>query len=201
MQIISLILAGGQSSRMGRDKAQLPWQGQTLLSYTVQVTRVVTEACYVLTPWPERYRAQVSGAAFIPETCSGHGPLVGFAQGLATIAPAQPHLDWLLLLACDLPRLDAPLLQQWIEQLTVLETNMVAAVPHNGDRWEPLCAFYRPTILPELKQAIAQNQHSFQTLLSTLNCQPLSISPQQQTMLWNCNTPADWQAVVRHSGR
>ncbi|MEM8642343.1 MAG: molybdenum cofactor guanylyltransferase [Cyanobacteria bacterium P01_G01_bin.54] len=195
MQIVSLILAGGNSSRMGSDKAQLPWRGQTLLSHVVQVAQGVTEVCHVITPWPERYRSQVAGAVFLLETEPGQGPLVGFAQGLAAIAPTYPQLDWLLLLACDLPYLEVALLQRWGQQLETVDAALLAMVPYHNDRWEPLCAFYRPTIFPALKQAIAQNQRSFQTFLSTLPCQPLTLPPEQHLMLCNCNTPADWQGV------
>lgn len=198
--ITSLILAGGQSTRMGQDKASLVLQGQPLLVRVTQVAAQVSTTCHIITPWPERYRtmvqAQLPGVQWLQEQGSGHGPLVGFAQGIAAIEP-QP--DWILLLACDLPCLTPHILQQWQAQLSTVAADVLAVVPRNGDCWEPLCGFYRPAILPFLERAIAQHQTAFQPLLNRLPVQTLLLSPEQRPLLHNCNTPADWQQVIETS--
>lgn len=180
---------------MGQDKASLLWRGQPLIAHTVQVAQQVTDASYIITPWPDRYRALVE-AVFIQEPHPGQGPLVGLVQGLAALSSSRVATDWILLLACDLPYLEATGLHQWRSQLDTVPPNCLAVVPQIEERWEPLCAFYRPSILPKLEMAIAQGQRSFQAVLPSLPVQPLPLSPDTHRMLHNCNTPADWQAVL-----
>ncbi|NEO87836.1 MAG: molybdenum cofactor guanylyltransferase [Spirulina sp. SIO3F2] len=196
----SLILAGGKSTRMGQDKASLMLQGQPLLLRVAQVATQVSDRCHIITPWPERYQtmvqAQLPAVQWIREHGLGHGPLVGFAQGLVAIAATESTPNWILLLACDLPNLDPQVLGQWCGQLPAVKSNILAMVPKVGDRWEPLCAFYRPAILPFLEGAIAQNQTAFQALLNHLPVQPIPLTAEQTTMLYNCNTPTDWQTVI-----
>lgn len=200
MRIVSLILAGGKSTRMGHDKANLVLQGQPLLVRVAQVATQVSDRCHIITPWPERYQTmvqtQLPAVQWVQEQESGHGPLVGFAQGLAAIAATEPTPDWILLLACDLPYLDPLVLQQWGEQLPVVRSDILAMAPKVGDRWEPLCAFYRPAIVPFLKEAIAQNQTAFQALLNHLPVQSIPLTADRIAMLYNCNTPTDWQMVI-----
>jgi molybdopterin-guanine dinucleotide biosynthesis protein A len=102
--LTGIVLAGGQSSRMGRDKALIPIQGVPLLRRVCEVALNCTSEVYVITPWPERYQDILPDACRVvrevplPGETQSQGPLVGFAQGLA-----QVETDWVLLLACDLP--------------------------------------------------------------------------------------------------
>ncbi|MEO1622821.1 MAG: NTP transferase domain-containing protein, partial [Cyanobacteria bacterium J06632_3] len=67
-----VILAGGHSVRMGRDKALLPLpDGETFLSNTVQVAQALSEEVWIVTPWPQRYRSLLSGVKFVQEPSFG----------------------------------------------------------------------------------------------------------------------------------
>jgi len=115
----AIILAGGSSSRMGRDKALITLQGVPLLRQICDVALHCTHEVYVVTPWPERYQeilpegCRVIQEVPMPGENQNHGPLVGFAQGLA-----QVETDWVLLLACDLPQLKVEVLQGWVAELS-----------------------------------------------------------------------------------
>ncbi|WP_138506204.1 molybdenum cofactor guanylyltransferase [Nostoc sp. PA-18-2419] len=113
-----------------------------------------------------------------------HGPLVGFAQGLFKV-----ETDWVLLLACDLPRLRVEVLQEWATKLDNVADNAIAALAHHPKGWEPLCGFYRRCCLPELLDFINQGGRSFQQWLQQY---PVEVLPlPEPDMLFNCNTPAD----------
>ncbi len=192
----AIVLAGGQSSRMGRDKALISLQGVPLLCQVCNVALRCTPEVYVVTPWPERYKD------ILPDTChvvqevplpgenQSHGPLVGFAQGLAQI-----KTDWVLLLACDLPQLRVMVLQHWATKLQKTAEDAIALLPRHPKGWEPLCGFYRSQCLPMLTQFINEGGRSFQSWLAQHLVQELPVSDSQ--MLFNCNTPADLQ---QHSG-
>lgn len=182
-----LILAGGGSTRMGTDKALLPWQGIPMLQRVYRIAQQCCTQVKILTPWFERYQPLLPDATFQAEQQGGQGPLVALAEGLAQIST-----PWILLLACDLPQLEYAVLQQWIDQLPDGETNILACIPHYNDRWEPLCGFYAAQALPQLQAFIAQGGRSFQQWLTTIPVIPLPLDDANAPMLRNCNTLADW---------
>lgn len=179
---------------MGQDKALITVEGVPLLRRVCEVALSCASEVYVVTPWPERYQD------ILPENCSviqevplpgetqPHGPLVGFAQGLE-----QVKTDWVLLLACDLPQLQAEVLQDWISELEKTAQDAIALLPRHPKGWEPLCGFYRRNCLPMLTQFINQGGRSFQRWLAQHPVQELSVSDTQ--FLFNCNTPADVDAM------
>lgn len=181
----AIILAGGQSSRMGQDKALLPIQGVPLLQRVYGIANAFCDFVYVVTPWSERYQGLLpSSCQFVREVVPTQGPLVGFAQGLS-----QVQTDWVLLLACDLPRLQVEVLQDWAVGLGSVRDEVLALLTHHAKGWNPLCGFYRRNCLPTLTHFINQGGRSFQQWLTQHPVQVL-IPPDPQ-MLFNCNTPAD----------
>lgn len=185
--VASVILAGGQSSRMGEDKALIPWNGVPLLQRVSEVAAQCTDEVYIVTPWPERYQAIApQQCQWIGESNPGKGPLVALSQ-------AWQHIDhpWILLLGCDLPQLDPTLLQHWIGQLDRISASTLAVVPRQGKNWEPLCGFYRSTLQPRLKSFIESGGNAFQHWLSSLPVESLPVDARVAQMLHNCNTPED----------
>jgi molybdenum cofactor guanylyltransferase len=189
-KLTAIVLAGGKSSRMGQDKALIPIQGVPLLQRVCGIAQGCADAVYVVTPWPERYQELLlPGCQFIREVpLSGeslaHGPLVGFAQGLAEV-----QTEWVLLLACDLPRLRVEVLQDWASRLDGVGDNAIAALAHNQKGWEPVCGFYRRRCLPQLLEFINQGGRSFQQWLRQYPVEVLPLA--EPEMLFNCNTPED----------
>jgi len=185
---LALILAGGRSSRMGRDKALVSWQGIPLLQRVSRVAARCCEGVYILTPWPGRYRSVVGrGCTFLSESQPGGGPLVAFNDGLGQI----PAADWVLLLACDLPQLQATILREWRDRLPQVSSTVLATVPRDLERWEPLCGFYRPAVRPQLECFLQQGGQSFQAWLASVAVEAISVSEGERTMLLNCNYPND----------
>lgn len=194
----AIVLAGGQSSRMGQDKALISVDGVPLLQFVCNIAAKCADTVYIVTPWPERYQHLVlPGCQFIREVpltpdATTNGPLVGFAQGLAEVKS-----DWVLLLACDLPKLRVEVLQAWAASLDTVPENAItsgglqpiAALAHHAKGWEPLCGFYRRRCLPLLLEFISQGGRSFQQWLHHHSVQLLSLPTPE--ILFNCNTPED----------
>ncbi|MBE9063984.1 molybdenum cofactor guanylyltransferase [cf. Phormidesmis sp. LEGE 11477] len=208
-----MVLAGGRSSRMGKDKALLPTEnGQPLLLKTVQVAQSLATEVVIVTPWPERYRDSIpDSVTFLKEPSPSDpadlelsalglsaGPLNGFSCGWHAIAS-----DWCLLLACDLPYLDSAIMQRWWAWLTSYldqtshpakkEPAPTASLTPGPKGWEPLCGYYHRRCIPSLTQHLQSGQHSFQSWLSKISVVPYQAVPER--MLFNCNTPTDWVAV------
>ncbi len=136
-QIFGLVLAGGRSRRMGRDKALIERGGKSLLEHAFRLVDAVTDgarvsvrADQVLDPERQRFPQVVDRYADI-------GPLAGILAALQTV----PSADWLVV-ACDLPNLDRATLEYLLAAappgapLTAYRST-VDGLP------EPLCALYR----------------------------------------------------------
>ena len=185
----SVILAGGRSRRMGQDKAlmALP-NGKSLLGQTVEVARSLTDQINIVTPWPERYQSAIAPPILWIKDPLEAGPLTGFAQ-----AWPQIQSDWCLLLACDLPHLDARKLNQWWQWLsskTDKPHQLQASLVKSLKGWEPLCGYYHRSCLPSLTQHLHSGELDFQSWLPTLKI--LTYQDLPPKLLFNCNRPSDW---------
>ncbi|MGY2725617.1 molybdenum cofactor guanylyltransferase [Synechococcus sp. JA-2-3B'a(2-13)] len=206
--VVALILAGGNSRRMGSDKALVLWDGIPLLRRVAQVAAACADAVYILTPWPERYapvvdpgwhlwRENVHSRDSVAE--QHRGPLLAFQEGIRRLQTLAAPPEWILLLACDLPCLQEQVLGDWRQRLATLPPQTVAALPKSQRGWEPLCGFYRLAQLGSLESFLQAGGRSFQGWLSQV---PTAILPltvpdsgteSLERMLTNCNTPADLQ--------
>lgn len=180
----AIVLAGGRSSRMGRDKALIEIDGVPLLKRTCDAARHCTNSIYIVTSWRDRYQSIVSDVQWIEES-SPRSPLIAFSEALE-----QVSTDWVLLLACDLPRLEGETLKQWTAQLS--EVPIVVARSQEG--WEPLCGFYRRDRQLSLQNYIASGERSFQNWLDSEAVQELEVVDRQ--ILSNCNTPEDLSTIL-----
>lgn len=199
LSLSAMILAGGQSSRMGRDKALIEWHNRPLIQRVYEVAQCCARPVYVVTPWIERYQP------YLPEPChfiqelplpgqdsTTHGPLVGFAQGLQ-----QVQTEWVLLLACDLPYLDASVVQTALPQLGQVPAEAIALLPKQTKGWEPLCGFYRQRGIEDLMGFIQAGGRSFQQWLARHPVQEWQLADPR--LLFNCNTPADLEQARQQS--
>ena len=187
----AIVLAGGSSRRMGQDKALLELNDVPLLQHVCEVAAACARQTYIVTPWGDRYSHLQLSAKFVVEpTESGAplGPLVGFASGLEAT-----RSEWVLLLACDLPFLNAASLQRGAARLAQLSPDIVAMLHPHSKGWDPLCGFYRRCCLSNAQAAIAAGIRSLQSWLSE---QAIAVWENADPQLFvNCNTPEDWSQV------
>lgn len=194
--IAAIILAGGRSSRMGRDKALLEISGRSLLEKISRLALECTDRVYIITPWIERYQSILpNGCQMIREVVSPgetepQGPLVGFARALTEI-----DAEWVLLLACDLPNLNASVFKNQFDDLDNIPPEVMAWLPRHPKGWEPLCGFYRRQCLPLLEEFIDRGGRSFQGWLALIPVRELPLS--DRGMLFNCNTPEDLKRLEK----
>ncbi len=152
----ALILAGGNSRRMGRDKAGLLLGDETLLWRVAAVLqrsfpRVVVS---VRQPRPEIPFPQVCDDPALA------GPLAGLAAGLASA-----DTQWVFAVACDMPFLSQPV----IERLAQHRPGCQAVVPVVQGHLQPLAAFYAVTCLPVIRRNLAGGgKHSIRGILEQL---------------------------------
>ena len=193
-KISAIVLAGGKSSRMGKDKALLNFNGNALLTQVCLLASKCATQTYVVTPWSEKYQS------FVPSSCqlikeqlvlnaTSNTPLIGFCQGMQLV-----KTEWVLLLACDLPYLSSSQVKQWLPALATVLPTEIALLPRHPKGWQPLCGFYRRSCLSSLEAYLKDGERSFQSWLARHPVKELPIS--DRTCLFNCNTPEDWKLVT-----
>ena len=196
--ISAIILAGGKSIRMGRDKALLSINNRPLLTHICTVAQDFLNSVYVVTPWSAKYqdllppKVQLIQENIILPNADSNCPLIGFYQGLQHITT-----DWVLLLACDLPLLNSEAMKQWCEHLPDVSDAEIALLAYSDKGYEPLCGFYRRSCLPLLKTYIDNGGKSFQKFLAQHPVKELPICDRK--ILFNCNTWEDWLMVNGYS--
>ncbi|MBW8782290.1 MAG: molybdenum cofactor guanylyltransferase [Verrucomicrobia bacterium] len=185
------IIAGGQSSRMGRDKAFLTVDGQTLVARQASLLREAGCAELILSGRPE-IDYGVPDARKVQDTITGAGPMAGLAAALA----AANH-PWVLVLAVDLPRLNL----DFLYRLLAVGGGRAGVVPHGPRGHEPLAALYPRALLAEAEAALAQKAFALHTLVERAETLGLitrwELTPADAPLLANCNTPEDWPSGPR----
>ena len=175
------VLTGGDSSRMGLDKALLPFRGTTLVQWIARQALEAAGEVYLVGA-PERY-AQL-GIRCLPERFPGLGPLSGIEAALR-----EGAAEWSLILACDLPGAGADTLQRLFQSALSSQADAVAATGASG-RLQPLFAVYNARVLPAVQTAIRAGRLSVQELLRHLKVDRFPVD--SEMLLENVNTPQDW---------
>lgn len=139
------VLVGGQSSRMGRDKALLPYGDSTLAGHVAFEVKAAAGTA-ALVGDPERYGGL--GYPVVPDLRPGCGPLAGVEAALRATGAR-----WNLVAACDMPRLNAQFLTALFERAGRAGALCTAPVAPDG-RPEPLCAVWRRDSLPLVEDAL-----------------------------------------------
>jgi molybdopterin-guanine dinucleotide biosynthesis protein A len=130
--VTGFILAGGESSRMGQDKAFLKFEGHTLLSRALDLAGKVCDQVRIVGS-SEKFAAF---GTVVEDSFSSRGPLGGIHAALKSSST-----DLNLLLAVDMPFLNPEFLRYLLGQARA--TAAFATVPRCTGGWQPLCAVYR----------------------------------------------------------
>jgi molybdopterin-guanine dinucleotide biosynthesis protein A len=182
----SIVLAGGKSRRMGRDKALLPFQGTTLLNHVVGIVRQVSEPVLVVAEAADKYDVP-SGVRVILDRYPGAGPLGGLITGLRELGEGR-HLA----VACDMPTLRPDVLHFILTRCDGYD----AAVPVVDGRMQPLCTAYDFSCADKLEELFCEGARSLLETLASLHCRVIEESelrPLDPTLstFSNWNTPDD----------
>ena len=135
--IYGLLLAGGESRRMGRDKALLLRNGQSQLEYVAALLAGIVDRVFVSVRQEQQGEPERDRFSTIADRYVGIGPVAGILSAM----DEYPDVDWLVV-ACDLPNIDAATLEYLLENRSQ-EQPFTAFRSSYDELPEPLCAFYR----------------------------------------------------------
>lgn len=186
MRHAGFVLTGGRSSRMGRDKALLPYLSGSLADHVAKEVREATPVVNLIGD-PDVYGHL--GYPVYADQIPGRGPLSGIHT-----AVSLRQADWNLILACDLPNIRSAELRQILEAADAAGATAECVVPSSNSKvWQPLCAAYHARCLPKLENALTHNRLKMMELLEQLNC--VVLSDFEPNLFLNVNTPADWAKI------
>jgi len=194
MNFSAVILAGGKSSRMGRDKAWLIIEGQPLLARQIQTVRE-TGASEVFISGRDGVDYAEFGCPVLHDGFLDSGPLAGIERALAVCA--NPLL---LALAVDMPCITSDVLRM----LRVHCSQECGVVPRCGGIIEPVAAFYPKAALPMVTDLLRQNLNSVKEF--SRNCARLGLArfidlPKHEAALFaNWNSPEDFSNLAVGAG-
>ena len=189
MTITIAILAGGQSSRMGTDKAMLDVDGEPLLARIAR--EAVSTGCRTIVVGRERPADwAVDGVEFVVDTETGLGPIGGLAVALSTADGP------VLMLACDMPRLTRSSIGWLVEETDSWAPAWGLAV-RNGDQIEPLFSVYQPTLIPMVDERIRHGRRSLYGLIEETSFDFVNAPDDIRAEMVNVNTAEEWERVKK----
>ena len=203
----AVILAGGRSTRMGADKALLPWHDSTLLSRTIGVlSRVVTGPVVVVVAPGQRLPGLPARVQLLADPVPGQGPLAGLATGLTTLARSGVPVAF----ACstDLPFLHPAVVAA---VLAALGPDVDAAVPTVAGIAQPLVAGYRTSLGQLASRLVSEGERRATALLTACRVRSLTgadlladpavaaTDPELRSLL-NVNHPDEYRLALARPG-
>jgi molybdopterin-guanine dinucleotide biosynthesis protein A len=189
--LTGLVLAGGQGSRLGRDKGELVYPGRPPQArWAHGLLAGFCERVYVSVRPAQADAAVYAGLPLVLDREAGVGP----AAGLAAAWRVEPAAAWLVL-AVDLPRVGADLLERLVAARTTAALGV--AFRHPDGPPEPLCAVYEPGARLAL-EGQPEGRRSLRHLLETGPTALLEM--RDPNRLHSVNTPEDDAAVRRELG-
>lgn len=179
-----LVLAGGRSSRMGRDKAALEYAGRSQLERAFALLDPLVSRCFVSVRADQQHDPL---RARFPQIVDAAPGVEGPAAGILSALRAHPQSAWLVL-ACDLPFLDAGTLQHLIARRDPTRTATAFRSSHDGLP-EPLCAIYEPAARSALEAFVASGRICPRKFL--IQSDALLLDQPRAESLDNVNTPTE----------
>jgi molybdopterin-guanine dinucleotide biosynthesis protein A len=197
LRVSGYVLAGGGSTRFGRDKALVELGGLPMLGRMIVLLQDVANPVKVVGA-PEKY------ARFEREMVSdgwpGEGPLGGIITALEDSGKSAARTEWNVIVSCDMPFLTRDWMEFLVERSAV--SNAEVVVPRSAHGPEPLCACWRTDAAEMLRTAFERGVRKVTEGIALLRSEVLDESAWKRfdsagRLFWNMNTAADFEEARR----
>jgi molybdenum cofactor guanylyltransferase len=165
-EITGIVLSGGKSSRLGKEKGLAEYGGKPLVAYSIAALKslcgeIVLSANYELDSYNK------FGLEIIQDEIEGIGPMGGL---LACLKQSQTRYN--LVLSCDIPFVETELLSYLLSQI---ENYQVVAPVHGEGFIEPLCGFYNTNVISQLEETIHSGNYKLIDFLEKIKLKKVLI--------------------------
>jgi molybdopterin-guanine dinucleotide biosynthesis protein A len=201
LDLRAYVLAGGASSRFGRDKALVRFGTTPLLLEIVELAKSCTPKIAVVAG-AQRYAGLEGHLEIIEDRWPGEGPLGGIITALQHTTATDSAAEWNLILSCDMPFLTAEWLEFLVARARASAPETQVILPHSAHGPEPLCACYRTSAAEPLKNVFDLGIRKVTQALKQVPTEVLDESVWKRfdsagRLFWNMNTPADFEEAQR----
>ena len=186
--VFGLVLAGGESRRMGSDKALLLRNGQSQLAYAVELLDECVDKVFVSTRPEQHDEGERARFDQITDRYENIGPVAGILTALET----HPDVDWLVV-ACDLPNIDKATIEVLLAERNGSQPFTAYRSSHD-DLPEPLCAVYHSGCAEIVQRFVDEGINCPRKIL--IRSETRLLDQPDPRSLDNVNTPDDLQASV-----
>jgi len=188
--VTAFVLAGGKSTRMGRDKAFLEFKGRILLARALELAAGVADDVRIVGD-PRKFAAF---GRVVEDIYRERGPLGGIHAALMSSST-----DWNLMLAVDLPFVEPDFLKYLVS--AARDAKAVVTVPRACDGLQPLCAVYRRGFAEVAEQSLAQGKNKIDALFANVETRiveadELSHAGFSGQMFRNLNRPEEFEKAA-----
>ena len=193
--VAGIVLCGGQSRRMGRPKAWLPFGGELMLPRVVRLLREAVNPVVVVAAPDQEVPPLPAEVPIVRDEEKGRGPLQGLAAGLASL---RGRVEAAYLSSCDVPFLRPAFVRRLIDLLGDHDI----CVPRVGDYHHPLAAVYRLGVAEAVRRLLAEDRlrpfFLFEAVATrVVEAAELADADPGFDSLRNLNTPEDYEAARR----
>jgi molybdopterin-guanine dinucleotide biosynthesis protein A len=187
----AIILAGGKSSRMGTPKALLPFDGEPLIVHVAGMLQQMFDDVVIVAA-PEQELPSLA-VTLVRDEVAHQGPVGGICYGLRA---ARGEIAFVT--SCDSAFLNGRLIEHLLEQIDACDV----VVPHWQDRFQPLHAVYRRSVLPLLEQQLARGELRPIFLFDKVRTCRIAEEEIRRfdpdgSSFFNMNTPEDYAEALR----
>lgn len=182
--ISAIVLSGGRSSRMGTDKCELEYEGQTLINYQIgKIKRIGIEDIIA-----SGYRGKMCDAKVVEDEIM-KGPLSGILKGLMAIKN-----DRAFVISVDVPLVQIDDIKKIIDYSFEKDLDM-AMIKHNGNK-EPLMGVYKKSLVENIKKVLEGDNYSIMRLADTAKYGFLDLNDDDSFYL-NVNNKDDYNKLLK----
>jgi molybdopterin-guanine dinucleotide biosynthesis protein A len=196
--VTAYVLAGGYSTRFGRDKALTELNGKPMLLEMCElIYDVATRGVFVVGA-ANKYGQ--FGFECVEDRWPGEGPLGGIVTALIETQRRNPSCRWNLIVGCDMPFLTEEILVYCVDRAKQSKADVV--LPRSAHGLEPLCACYRTDAGPALQAVFERGVRKVTEALKQVRTEVLDEADWKRfynagRLFWNMNTPADYEEARR----
>lgn len=188
MEVTAIILAGGKSSRFGKDKSLLMWNNQLIMQRLVSSCKVFAQEILIVSNQQNKFK--IEGTKELSDIYPDMGPLGGLHTGLYAASCEKVFLT-----ACDMPLMDARLAEEMLEQLDTYE----AVLPCCEGRFQPMfTVFQRRPALLAAEEMLQRGEQKMLLLLQRLHTKYVECSSDTEQAFFNMNYLQDYHWLIHH---
>ena len=211
MTTSAIVLCGGGSTRMGRDKGSLPFGDETMLSRVMRIVGDVTNEIVVVARdgqdvllqdkpeglSPRKGLAPRAMVRLVRDPVEGMGPLAGIVTGLRSITSDRAFVT-----ACDMPLLRPDLIRRVID----LAANHDVCVPVLDGHAMTMCGVYRVSVIDAAERLLASGERSVKRLLDHVDVKKVDaaelrdVDPELESF-FSCDTPEKYRQALEKAPR